>query len=135
MFINYLTSFVSIAIILAHAAGIFLDFYSKYPNFDMIMHFLGGAFIGSTLLFIALRYPKLSFITPNKITNVIVTVGLTAFIGVLWEFFEFLLYLWTHYQIQTYTDTLSDLSFDILGGLSIAVIAFFLFKTSVLKNN
>ena len=92
MYLNYLTLFTSLAVMAAHGSGMLLDLYSKYPNFDMLVHFLGGAFVANTLIFFAYRHPKFSFFSRSKPTNIISTIGLTALVGVLWEFLEFLLY-------------------------------------------
>jgi VanZ family protein len=128
MRLNYFVFFTSLVVILAHGAGIFLDLYVRYPNFDMLVHFLGGAFTASVFIFAASRHPRFSFIGSNKLVNILVAVGLTILIGVLWEFFEFYVSAWTGIPPQTYADTLSDLFFDTIGGFLSALIAFLAIK-------
>lgn len=48
----------------------------------------------------------------------IIFLSFAAFFGVLWEFFEFVTNRYiVHINFITYTDTLSDLFFDLLGGV------------------
>ncbi|HET8574981.1 MAG TPA: hypothetical protein VFM02_02285 [Candidatus Paceibacterota bacterium] len=104
--------------------------YWDFPWFDMPMHFLGGLWSGSIgLWFFLLRLPEESRIEKTKqgprrvhqsgIFSVLATGILSGLlIGVLWEVFELLLYL---YQIMpvgganNILDTLGDLFFDTVG--------------------
>lgn len=124
MRLNYLVLFTLLAVLIAHGAGLFMGLYAQYHNFDMLVHFLGGTFTASVFISTAARHPKFSFIGQNKWVNIIVAVALTVLVGVLWEFFEFYVGVWTGLPSQTYTDTLSDLFFDTIGGLSSSLIAF-----------
>jgi hypothetical protein len=85
--------------------------------FDMLMHFLGGLWVGLFLIYVI--SPKNSSL--KTILNIILWL---LVIGILWEAFEF----WTRTYIgQTpfdILDTLSDVSFDVAGGF-LAILYFF----------
>ena len=96
---------------------------------DMLMHFLGGVFVGMNALFWFRRRPLDGFLL------FWVILGSAAIVGVTWEFLEFLLghffsNAWPQVFVQSeLTDTLSDLFFDFAGGAS----AVFLFKKGETK--
>ena len=94
------------------------------------MHFMGGFWTALLIIWIKNIAPGI-FGKSNFIGDFIIVLGFTAFIGVLWEFFEFsvdlfiiikngLPDLWI--SQQGLTDTMGDLLFDLLGGL----LAFFI---------
>lgn len=86
------------------------DFYIN-NQIDKIFHFWGGFFIG--LFF--LNYLKKIIIPKNGLLkNIIILVGISVFIGILWEFGEYAISKITSNELDL-GDTLSDLSFDMLG--------------------
>jgi hypothetical protein len=109
-------------------ANLFSLYYGWYLDFwwiDIVFHFLGGFFMA---MFLA-DYLKDHFL-PNKfISNTLIVVGATIFIGVVWEFSEYLanqilvepFYDWfgiTAYFMGDLVDTIVDLLMDILGALA-----------------
>lgn len=91
--------------------------YSSVWYLDMPMHFLGGVWLGlAVILFFKIK--EISFILILKII-----LGV-LFIGILWEFFEVIVNDYTTQNYFNLLDTLSDLSFDISGGM-FAIIYFF----------
>ena len=93
------------------ANNIALQFYWYYSitYFDMLMHFLGGVWAG--LFFIYVFYVRKEVL--NSLFYIILFV---LFIGILWEFFEFFMGTIARDSFDT-GDTLSDIFFDLLGGL------------------
>lgn len=94
--------------------------YSLIWYLDIMMHFLGGFWIGLFFLYIFSRGKQLSF---NL--NLLFKLLLMGFlIGLLWELYEFYLNIvaGTSFNLN---DTLSDLFFDLLG---IAVSLFYFLK-------
>lgn len=88
--------------------------------FDMPMHFLGGVFLG--FLYIGLGHTiKSSFFTlPSDIlsrSSVIRFVLFVFAIGFAWELYEFGVARITFGDLGTPLDSVSDLFFDIAGGL------------------
>jgi len=100
-----------------------LYWYYTIWYFDMIMHFIGGFWIG--LLFF--------YIFPEKYSskNVVALVALFVFmIGVGWEVFEVLVSNTFAKNPFNILDTSSDLVFDLTGGLS---ATFYFFKKLCLR--
>jgi len=103
----------------------------------MLMHWGGG--VAAALLFFYFFSQKLKITNQPLFVALVLTASFAAFIGVLWEFFEFFLDIFiseTGYLAffktapalaksvsDIYRDTLSDLFFDILGGATAAFIA------------
>lgn len=90
--------------------------YTSIWWFDMPMHFLGGVFLAfiGMLIFRAFGFSGLY-------KNIFFVLGFIVIIGLFWEFFEvgvdkFILY--KSYNNINMLDTLSDLVFDIAGGLT-----------------
>lgn len=101
------------------------DWYWNYWWFDMVMHFSGGVFVGLSVLYI---YFHSGYVSPRHhqaLFIILFALALGALIGVLWEFFEFGIDLYTQKTINGITvmnqkvgDTLSDLFFDMFGAVS-----------------
>ena len=88
--------------------------------FDIVMHFLGGFWVGLFFVFLFLR--------KGNIPKFVYIIFLSLFIGVLWEAFEF----WMHNIIAgipfSITDPLSDILFDLVG----ACLAVFYFSKFIM---
>lgn len=94
----------------------------------MSAHFLGGFFMAAFMWqYLGDSLPK------DKLKNVLVMVGVVSFIGVVWEFAEYIANqtliepLYKYFQIKAYFmgdlgDTMNDLLMDILGALSLISI-------------
>jgi len=91
--------------------------YSSIWYFDMPMHFLGGFWLGLAILW----FFKIKEISSVLILKIILGV---LFIGILWEFFEVIVNNYTTQNLFNLLDTLSDLSFDVSGGM-FAMLYFF----------
>jgi hypothetical protein len=91
--------------------------YWVFPWFDMLMHFLGGMWLALTIF--ALMSKHLAYLAKHPIFMLVALLGGTLFFGFLWEVMEFFidLILGTDYFQPNLPDTLSDLTFDLLGGL------------------
>ena len=95
--------------------------YSSVWFFDMIMHFLGGVWVGFGLLW--LFVPKVfNFKVVFQILFGVILVGLA------WEVFEFLVNENIAKNPFDLKDTTSDLFFDTLGGL---VAVWYFFKKTI----
>jgi hypothetical protein len=114
----------TIATVVLHALASWLDWYELFPWFDILMHTLGGAWVASIVLCVA-RVRNLPFFTSNRVwIHILVTVALTALIGIWWEFFEYALFTVIAHVPQPpglYEDTLLDLLMDTIGGLFVAL--------------
>lgn len=115
-----------ITIFVINGFGMYYDWY-EFFWFDLVLHFLGGFFVALLMV----EYLKPHFLPSSKITNILILVGATAFIGVVWEFAEYIAHialrepLHASFGISTYfigdlDDTIEDLLMDILGAMTIA---------------
>lgn len=128
--------FVLFLIIFVETLATIGNWYWIVPWLDIPMHFAGG--IGITLLFFCLdqKYFKIN----GKIVRYLSAISFTVFIGVLWEFWEYIysvlspssIFSVFKFPANLYRDTLGDLFFDLLGALFFCVLYFLL---DVIKYN
>ena len=91
--------------------------YSSIWYFDMIMHTLGGIWLGLAFLYI---FPPEN----DSLKIVFKILALVFLVGVAWELYEILFYnIFAGNPFNT-LDTISDVFFDLSGG-SIAILYFF----------
>ena len=92
----------------------------------MAHHFLGGLWLVFVFNFLLIRFDFNLLNQAHSVTLFFIFLGLVALVGVLWEFGEFTWdrFIWHSgftYLSGVYEDALSDLFFDLLGG----VVGFF----------
>ncbi|HAS80743.1 MAG: hypothetical protein UR25_C0003G0055 [Candidatus Nomurabacteria bacterium GW2011_GWE1_32_28] len=93
---------------------------------DMFMHFWGGVWLSSIFIW----FFKLKEINLKLVLSIILGVLL---IGIFWEIFEIIVNKTTIENSFNILDTISDLSFDLAGGL---FTIFYLFKNIIhIKEN
>lgn len=120
--------FLGAALMIAHAIGVFNDWYNLIPWYDIPLHFWSGAEGALVFYWLAYRFPGYVNIEKNFSVTLVMVLGWVALGGVLWEFGEYL------YDLIVYVngfslrpaqfsldDTLADLVFDLAGGLGVAV--------------
>lgn len=98
--------------------------YVSIWYFDMIMHFLGGLWLGLFFIYIL-------FLEKFNIKRILGVIALVFLIGVCWEIFE--LYFINHLAQNPFNliDTTSDIFFDLAGGL---VAILFISRGTLLSN-
>jgi len=120
-----------IFILLVHTLATVKFWYWTIWWFDIPMHFLGGVWVALAFITLnsKLRIKNSEFAVklPNYLITILITLSFVALIGVLWEFaeflFDFFISLEGHAKIvqQDVADTLGELFFDLLGGLTAAI--------------
>lgn len=108
------------------------DKASPLQELDKLMHFGGGVLVVS-LFFAFLEIRPLPIkISENKLAFLLFAVSFAALIGVFWEFYEYLMGLLLNltFPEMDLADTLSDLFFDIAGGLGATLLFLLRNKTS-----
>ena len=111
-----------VTIFFINALGLYYGWYRNFFWFDMTLHFLGGFFMAMLLSI----YLKDYFIGSSKIKNTLIVLGVVSFMGIAWEFTEYLAntilspLIYDQLAIKTYfmgdlDDTINDLLMDILG--------------------
>jgi len=114
--------FFLILIFTINLIGLYYQWYLTYSWFDQVLHFSGGFFVA--ILFSL--YLKDHFLDNAKIKNALIILGVVSFIGVTWEFSEYIAnvvlspIIYNLFTVKTYfmgdlNDTVNDLLMDILG--------------------
>ena len=129
--------FAIICLIIIFGVNFFGFQYDLYDFwwFDTLLHYLGGFFVA--LLFF--HYLKKHFLPNSKLQNILILVGAVMFIGVVWEFFEYILNQTAREAFHNafkvrlnfmgdMNDTMIDLLMDMLGGFTVALVSLFLKK-------
>jgi len=125
-----------IFILFVHILATINYWYWTYTWFDMPMHFLGGFWVATIFMWLNPKFNIIEIRPLNidrnfwrsDLPKLILVLGFVILIGVLWEFFEFgydVLISSKGYFIaaqQGVGDTMSDLFFDLLGGIAFLVI-------------
>jgi len=122
--------------------GLGLRFY-RILYFDIILHFLGGFFVAMFFYDYLKEYMKGPKINPfdklkvdteqsRRIKKLLIITGVTVFIGVIWEFSEYIAtallsnYLYDNYGIiccmGDLSDTVNDLAMDIIGAIAFVIL-------------
>ncbi|MCE9549277.1 hypothetical protein K8Q98_02660 [Candidatus Nomurabacteria bacterium] len=101
--------FLMLLMFLANSLIIKFHLYYSVWWVDMVMHFGGGFWVG--LFFFYVFYTREWF--SSKLLSVFISILL---IGLLWELFEYYLNI-ISYEPFVLSDTLSDIFFDMAGGL------------------
>lgn len=107
--------------------------YDSILWLDIVMHLAGGAWVALAYIFI---FKHFRFVQPageKLIPSLINTLGAVILIGVLWEFYEYLIdvYIYKLHPLgfasnpRGLPDTLDDLFNDLLGGLSVFSVYYF----------
>lgn len=119
--------FITIAIVAAlHFSALQFYLYWKFWWFDLLTHFLGGLWIGISFLWLFFQSGFVNIIKNDKNYNLIVVFLVSLFVGVMWEAFEYYFDI-TNTDASNYIiDTVTDISFDLIGGF--AAYCIFVFK-------
>lgn len=79
-------------------------------------HFLGGLWVAISFLWLFFQFGFINIFKNNKNYNLLVAFFSSLFVGVLWEIFEYYFGL-TAVNATNYTiDTVTDISFGLVGG-------------------
>lgn len=114
-----------------HILATFNYWYWTYLWLDIPMHFLGGFWVAMAAVYLIFNYQfpiSKEVLSQNFLTFLIVILSLVALVGIFWEFYEFLNDFffssknYTQIFQQGAADTIGDLFFDFLGGLSFLAI-------------
>lgn len=111
-----------ILIFMVNLVSLYRQWYLTYSWSDQILHFSGGFFMAMLLS----AYLKDHLLDNSKLKNTLIILGVVSFIGVTWEFAEYLASqmliepIYNNFGIKTYFigdlgDTINDLLMDILG--------------------
>lgn len=122
---------VSIGIL--HALGTQLSWYWHFWWLDIVVHFLGGFFIGGFIIWLLFRGLNWREYVTQK-TKIFFTALFAALIvGGLWEVFEIFIGATSPSYSYFMSDTFSDFGADIAGALSAFIIFFWLKERGIAR--
>ena len=116
-----------ILVFLTDMLGFYIDSY-RIPIYDTVLHFSGGFFVAMFFYHYLREYMGKK---EPKIKKWLIITGATVFIGVIWEFSEYIAtvllsdYLYNHGIIccmGNLNDTVNDLAMDILGAIAFVIL-------------
>ncbi|MFZ2832083.1 MAG: hypothetical protein WAZ40_02930 [Minisyncoccia bacterium] len=110
--------FFLVAIAVVNGFAGYYHWYWIYRWFDMPMHFLGGAWLAGFGIW--WQYAKKGIAVPKFSTLLPVCLVYVLSIGLLWEVYEAVIGFMTVGHANAINDTISDLFFDIGGGIVVA---------------
>ena len=117
----FIFTFILILIIaILHELALNFFLYWKFWWFDILMHFLGGLWIGLISLWFYFLSGYVKY-TKKRITFIFVLSSVSVLVvGIAWELFELLVEF--DFSSEYLFDTISDLILDILGALTASII-------------
>lgn len=114
-------------ILILHILGNVFEWYYTIPNFDTLMHFLGGFWVAMFLVYLIKKYAKDLF-KQNKLKKILFLIGITMIIGFFWELYEFLADTFIFNKAllmqQSVVDTITDLMADFSGVFLYVLVKF-----------
>ena len=129
---KYKTAIIYLTLLLLTNLGTFYwSLYQEYGWVDIAQHLAGGFFVAMFMV-VYLR----NNLANNFLKNVVVIVGATVLVGVLWEFAEYIANQaliepsYKYFGIRAYfmgdlQDTIGDLLNDIIGSSVFSLLHFF----------
>jgi hypothetical protein len=116
---------LGIIIFSSNAVALAYYLYWRIPWLDIPMHFLGGLWVGLSILWLYYESGYIHLPKDKRGRGSVLTLALagTFIIGVLWEIFEFSLDTFIVFQeVYNIGDTLLDLFMDEVGALVAAMV-------------
>jgi len=124
---RYFSIVIYLVVIIAalHFLGLTFYLYWILSWFDIVMHFLGGAWVAITVIWL-LFFSEFSAVkthskspAPTRLSSVAIISAII--VGVGWEIFEYTTGVTLVSEANYATDTASDLLMDIIGAFSAAL--------------
>ena len=135
--------FFLVLIFVINLPGLYYQWYLDFWWFDVILHFFGGLFIAMffaeylkeniSIPLEAARARSVPLLLTGRLKSTLVIIGATMFIGVVWEFAEYIANqtliepFYRHFGVRAYFmgdlgDTVNDLTMDMLGAGLFAIL-------------
>lgn len=118
------------ALIVVHVIAVFYEWYHIYSWLDIPQHFAGGVLAALIFYWTAYAHPRFFKLVPGSPIPIILVLSWTALLGVLFELAEFTydILVYGYLNLSKFpsqlglTDTMVDLTLDLLGGLALAIL-------------
>ena len=109
-------------IAVVNTLAIHYSWYWSIRSLDMPMHFLGGVWLAGSALWLRFRVYQ-----SQSLSQILAWgLGTAVVVGVAWEVYESTVSLIATGQIHDIYDTMSDIFFDIIGGIAASLVVVFL---------
>lgn len=119
--------FITIAVIATlHFSALQFYLYWRFWWFDILTHFLGGLWISISFLWLFFQFGFTNIIKNHKNYNLAVAFLASLLVGLMWEAFEYYFGIVATDAANYVVDTMTDISFDLIGGF--VAYCVFLFK-------
>lgn len=105
---------VLILVAVLHSFGVYASLYWLWLPFDIIVHFLGGVWVGLAALWFFF-YSPFTWLNWLRLSKLGIALLAVVIVGLLWEAFEFIAKV--PQDIAHYEDTVLDIIMDILGAI------------------
>jgi hypothetical protein len=109
---------VFLLIVGVNAFAYWKHLYFYVPWLDIPMHFVSGGWLAMVAISLIATHPRLSGLRADRVVAFWLAIGTVMLFSVIWELFEFRLDPLIAFAPHDLEDTLSDLLFDLLGGIS-----------------
>mgnify|MGYP001576010824 CR=1 FL=1 len=119
-----------------HITAYYFHLYLELWWIDMLMHFLGGAWISAFALWFIFFSNLVNLNQKNNLPNFLITAFcMVLLVGIGWEIFEFKagLSFFSPLTLSArgyWMDTISDVVLDLIGGIVVAIYFYRVFKNS-----
>lgn len=111
-FIAWLVVFMAILTVM----GNFTFFsFTRHYWFEETLHVMGGIWVAAIFLYFFKKHYDIFDVKKNFLATLIFVLGLAALIGIGWEFFEYLTYVFLGGVAISLPDTMLDLFLDLAG--------------------
>ena len=113
-------------IVIIHGAAEWFYLYWLFPWFDIMMHFLGGVWVGLAVLWLVYYSGYVPVPRKTKSFAFMLCLGLVGVVGLAWEAYEFITRILLHAPLfpDYAADTTLDMIMDLLG----AIVGFWIFS-------
>lgn len=111
--------FITIAVVaLLHFSALQFYLYWRFWWFDLLTHFLGGLWVAISFLWLFFQSGFISIIKNHRNYNLAIAFLASLFIGIMWEVFEYYFGIVFTDTSNYIIDTVTDISFDLVGGFA-----------------
>ncbi len=120
--------YVFVVFAILYGLTLLFGWFDTIAWFDVPMHLIGGMWIGLVFLYLFSGFFQSDVYAHHaeRVKVLLLGIGFAAFIGILWEFFEFGLDAFFSLALQvSVADNMKDLLMDIIGGGVVVAWALF----------
>ena len=111
-----LSFFTILCIAILHISALRLHWYFTHRWIDIVIHILGGFWVALTAMWLAIRLKHIEAFPHYRKNAFIIVLFAVALVGIAWELFELLSGNTFLHTSNFWTDSVSDMINNFLGG-------------------